>query len=121
MRTRTVGERLRFASKTKKKYCFHSTSFVLLSDRRGSNPRSRPWQGRALPTTPLSHIWCAFLKHKTYNNGQTLFCQLFSLKFTTKFLTNLFISKYYPFTIHVPGNFSVTFHPFQFVTGTFFI
>src|SRR5699024_7190470 len=26
------------------------------SDRRGSNPRSRPWQGRALPTTPLSHI-----------------------------------------------------------------
>ena len=27
------------------------------SDRRGSNPRSRPWQGRALPTTPLSHIY----------------------------------------------------------------
>ena len=26
------------------------------SDRRGSNPRSRPWQGRALPTTPLSHF-----------------------------------------------------------------
>ena len=26
------------------------------SDRRGSNPRSRPWQGRALPTTPLSHM-----------------------------------------------------------------
>ena len=26
------------------------------SDRRGSNPRSRPWQGRALPTTPLSHL-----------------------------------------------------------------
>ena len=26
------------------------------SDRRGSNPRSRPWQGRALPTTPLSHV-----------------------------------------------------------------
>ena len=28
------------------------------SDRRGSNPRSRPWQGRALPTTPLSHLLC---------------------------------------------------------------
>ena len=28
---------------------------TLASDRRGSNPRSRPWQGRALPTTPLSH------------------------------------------------------------------
>ena len=31
-------------------------SEVFESDRRGSNPRSRPWQGRALPTTPLSHI-----------------------------------------------------------------
>ena len=31
-------------------------SFRYKSDRRGSNPRSRPWQGRALPTTPLSHI-----------------------------------------------------------------
>ena len=30
-------------------------SFRYKSDRRGSNPRSRPWQGRALPTTPLSH------------------------------------------------------------------
>ena len=30
-------------------------SWFLKSDRRGSNPRSRPWQGRALPTTPLSH------------------------------------------------------------------
>ena len=30
-------------------------SWLLKSDRRGSNPRSRPWQGRALPTTPLSH------------------------------------------------------------------
>ena len=29
---------------------------ILKSDRRGSNPRSRPWQGRALPTTPLSHM-----------------------------------------------------------------
>ena len=27
------------------------------SDRRDSNPRSRPWQGRALPTTPLSHVF----------------------------------------------------------------
>ena len=34
----------------------------LKSDRRGSNPRSRPWQGRALPTTPLSQtrFWKCF-------------------------------------------------------------
>ena len=30
------------------------TALIHESDRRGSNPRSRPWQGRALPTTPLS-------------------------------------------------------------------
>ena len=44
---------------------------ILKSDRRGSNPRSRPWQGRALPTTPLSHVFClevlfVFLSDKTY-------------------------------------------------------
>ena len=32
------------------------TPLFTWSDRRGSNPRSRPWQGRALPTTPLSHL-----------------------------------------------------------------
>ena len=32
------------------------SELLIKSDRRGSNPRSRPWQGRALPTTPLSHI-----------------------------------------------------------------
>ena len=30
--------------------------FCLLSARRGSNPRPRPWQGRALPTEPLAHV-----------------------------------------------------------------
>ena len=34
----------------------HPFRCPLASDRRGSNPRSRPWQGRALPTTPLSLI-----------------------------------------------------------------
>ena len=39
--------------------CLYKKALRLLraskSDRRGSNPRSRPWQGRALPTPPLSH------------------------------------------------------------------
>jgi hypothetical protein len=30
---------------------------VLLSERRDSNPRPRPWQGRALPTELLSLVW----------------------------------------------------------------
>lgn len=34
---------------------YFTAPFRYKSDRRGSNPRSRPWQGRALPTTPLSH------------------------------------------------------------------
>jgi hypothetical protein len=36
----------------------HSSPENKKSDRRGSNPRSRPWQGRALPTTPLSQMSC---------------------------------------------------------------
>ena len=35
---------------------YFTAPFRYKSDRRGSNPRSRPWQGRALPTTPLSHM-----------------------------------------------------------------
>ena len=37
---------------------------VFESDRRGSNPRPRPWQGRTLPTEPLSHLmFCVVLCH----------------------------------------------------------
>ena len=30
---------------------------LILSARRDSNPRPRPWQGRAPPTEPLAHVW----------------------------------------------------------------
>ena len=30
--------------------------YLILSEKRGSNPRPRPWQGRALPTELFSHI-----------------------------------------------------------------
>ncbi len=30
-------------------------TFKFLSEKRGSNPRPRPWQGRALPTELFSH------------------------------------------------------------------
>ena len=29
---------------------------MFLSEKRGSNPRPRPWQGRALPTELFSHF-----------------------------------------------------------------
>jgi hypothetical protein len=29
---------------------------MVLSEKRGSNPRPRPWQGRALPTELFSHL-----------------------------------------------------------------
>ena len=29
---------------------------MVLSEKRGSNPRPRPWQGRALPTELFSHV-----------------------------------------------------------------
>ena len=34
-------------------------SFFSWSEKRGSNPRPRPWQGRALPTELFSHILSA--------------------------------------------------------------
>ena len=47
------------------------------SDRRGSNPRSRPWQGRALPTTPLSHIMTVTFQNSHYFTLFTVCCQSF--------------------------------------------
>ena len=47
------------------------------SDRRGSNPRSRPWQGRALPTTPLSHFASPFSKDEGHSIEIFLSCQMF--------------------------------------------
>ena len=57
-----------------------SLSWCFKSDRRGSNPRSRPWQGRALPTTPLSHLWCQlsdYLSDKIYDTICSGVCQMF--------------------------------------------
>ena len=57
-----------------------SLSWCFKSDRRGSNPRSRPWQGRALPTTPLSHLWCRlreYLSDKIYDTIYSGVCQMF--------------------------------------------
>ena len=34
------------------------------SDRRDSNPRPQPWQGCALPTEPLSHLYVVFSRTK---------------------------------------------------------
>ena len=56
------------------------------SDRRGSNPRSRPWQGRALPTTPLSHLCrLLFISDMLYLTGFRLICQQVFQKKLKKF------------------------------------
>ena len=58
------------------------------SDRRGSNPRSRPWQGRALPTTPLSHLY-PFVPHEQY----ILYCRHSVLSTTfSHFLKHFFVN-----------------------------
>ncbi len=41
-----------------KKDCKSFDLQSLKSDRRGSNPRPRPWQGRTLPAEPLSRLFC---------------------------------------------------------------
>ena len=57
-KSRLYSRCIPLADKAKKEEAPYLPDFFLKSesDRRGSNPRSRPWQGRALPTTPLSHI-----------------------------------------------------------------
>ena len=58
---------------------------ILKSDRRGSNPRSRLWQGRALPTTPLSHLFCF---------TRSCLPQRQDILYQTKFgLSNVFLKK----------------------------
>ena len=62
-------------SAIKKKHSNRSAYFS--SDRRGSNPRSRPWQGRALPTTPLSHLSSPSSKDEGHSIEIFLSCQMF--------------------------------------------
>ena len=64
------------------------------SDRRGSNPRSRPWQGRALPTTPLSHLLFICISDKIYNTGQFCICQMFFEKILN-FFSAIFFSNFF--------------------------
>ena len=45
------------------------------SDRRGSNPRPRPWQGRTLPTEPLSLILFCVPQDNTYITTWFRICQ----------------------------------------------
>src|SRR5690554_5873488 len=40
------------------------------SERRDSNPRPRPWQGRALPTELLSQYGCKYIKLFTFSTLQ---------------------------------------------------
>ncbi len=49
------------------------------SERRGSNPRPRPWQGRALPTELLSHnLGC---KSKYFFNSAKYFFEIIFINF----------------------------------------
>ena len=66
------------------------------SDRRGSNPRSRPWQGRALPTTPLSHIMTVPFQNSHYFTLFTVCCQSFFTKIPQRlFFLQLFFLQFY--------------------------
>ena len=65
-------EKSEFPIKQKK----HLRPQVLLqSDRRGSNPRPRPWQGRTLPTEPLSHFLCSVDRNNRYYTISIFKCQ----------------------------------------------
>ena len=48
-------------TKERKRCKYQRFRFINKSARRDSNPRPRPWQGRAPPTEPLAHITCPAL------------------------------------------------------------
>ena len=50
----------------KKRYPIGYLFFIKESARRDSNPRPRPWQGRAPPTEPLAHKKCYSQAHGYY-------------------------------------------------------
>ena len=54
------------------------------SDRRGSNPRPRPWQGRTLPAEPLSHFLRSVDRNNTYYTTHKEKCQHLFLFFYHK-------------------------------------
>ena len=52
----------------KKRYPIGYLFFIKESARRDSNPRPRPWQGRAPPTEPLAHICYLFVVLSSTNS-----------------------------------------------------
>ena len=60
-RAETSNVRVRQDSFIYKRYPFRIPFVYKKSARRDSNPRPRPWQGRAPPTEPLAHICYLFV------------------------------------------------------------
>ena len=56
------------------------------SEKRGSNPRPRPWQGRALPTELFSHEHYKLEQHYIFNNAVANV--IFKLNITNVFKKN---------------------------------
>ena len=46
--------------------------FAILSEKRDSNPRPRPWQGRALPTELFSHYFVKNVHQLNLNAGANI-------------------------------------------------
>ena len=60
-----------------------------LSEKRGSNPRPRPWQGRALPTELFSHILMCFC-YSDYSRFLNCSAKVRLISDTCKFLSIFF-------------------------------
>ena len=65
-RAETSNVRVRQDSFIYKRYPFRIPFVYKKSARRDSNPRPRPWQGRAPPTEPLAHKKCYSQAHGYY-------------------------------------------------------
>ena len=68
-----------------------SGALLSLSERRGSNPRPRPWQGRALPAELLSRIF--------HNRSRLLWCKCRDVWYLTQVFSENILVKNLPKTL----------------------
>ena len=83
-RAETSNVRVRQDSFIYKRYPFRIPFVYKKSARRDSNPRPRPWQGRAPPTEPLAHKKCYSQAHGYYTIWKRI-CQQKKDKKSKKF------------------------------------
>ena len=94
-KTKVLRVKASHAYKTKKTSGW--MSFCFISARRDSNPRPRPWQGRAPPTEPLAHVFCCLAATMDILHDAAPFVNNLG-----KFFSIILMWHNYPFSLFIP-------------------